>query len=79
MFNEKSKVIEEHGTRGGMAIDEKYYLISDSSLVEDEVGNKFGPKGVSWSAYLLLHEEILFESQVRSGSAELLTVPLICL
>jgi hypothetical protein len=69
MFNEKSKVIEEHGTRGDMAIDEKYDLISNCPLVEDEVGNKFGPidsdfcgghvKEMSMSDYLLLHKAIL--------------------
>ncbi len=72
-----------------MAIDEKYYLISDCPLIEDEVGNRIGPvssdfcgghmKGVSWSTYFLLHKEIPFESQARSGSAEVLTATFICL
>ncbi len=30
-------------TRGDMTIDEKYDLISDCSLLDDELGNKFGP------------------------------------
>jgi len=77
MLNEKSKVIEEHGTRGDMTIDEKYDLISNCPLVEDEVGNKFGPidsdfcgghvKEISWSDYLLLHKAIL--NVVRESGA----------
>lgn len=69
LFNAQSKVIEEHGEEGDIAIDEKFDLISDCPLVEDEVGNKFSSidsdfcggsvKEMSWSDYILLHKAIL--------------------
>jgi len=69
LFNPHSKVIEENGKEGDIAIDEKFDLISDCPLVEDEVGNRFSSidsdfcggsvKNMSWRDYLLLHKAIL--------------------
>lgn len=69
VYNNKRKTIVEHGRDGIKNITDKYDLISDCPLIEDESGVKFGPmdsdfcggsiKNISWKNYLLLHKAIL--------------------
>lgn len=69
VFNPKSQKVEEHGRIGTRETVDKYDLIADCPLVEDESGKKFGPmdsdfcgggiKDLSWTDYLTLHKAIL--------------------
>jgi len=69
VFNSKSRKVEEHGRQGKRETVDKYDLIADCPLVEDESGKQFGPidsdfcggniKDLSWSDYLTLHKAIL--------------------
>jgi len=69
VFNPKSEKVEEHGKVGTKEMVDKYDLIADCPLIEDESGKRFGPmdsdfcggniKDLSWVDYLLLHKAIL--------------------
>jgi len=69
VFNPNSRKIEEHGKSGTMDVTDKYDLIANCPLVEDESGTRFGPidsdfcggeiENMSWKNYLLLHSAIL--------------------
>jgi len=69
VLNPASQKVEEHGKIGTREMVDKYDLISDCPLVEDESGTRFGPidsdfcggniKDFSWSDYLVLHKAIL--------------------
>jgi len=69
VFNPDSRKVERHGKSGASSVIDKYDLIADCPLVEDESGMRFGPmdsdfcgenlKTISWKSYLLLHSAIL--------------------
>jgi len=69
IYNPISERLEEHGKVGILNVTDKYDLIADCPLVEDESGTKFGPmdsdfcggeiKNLDWKDYLLLHKAIL--------------------
>merc|ERR1712183_500189 len=69
VYNPKTKKVEENGKDDVLTATDKYDMISDCPLVEDESGKKFGPidsdfcgskiKELSWKNYLLLHTAIL--------------------
>mmetsp|Transcript_5042 Transcript_5042/g.5848 ORF Transcript_5042/g.5848 Transcript_5042/m.5848 type:complete len:677 (-) Transcript_5042:124-2154(-) len=69
VYNETSKKVQVHGETGPYREVDKYDLITDCPLVEDESGTKFGPmdsdfcgarrEKIGWKKYLLLHKAIL--------------------
>jgi len=69
VYNETSRKVEVHGMAEPERVVDKYDLIADCPLVEDESGKKFGPmdsdfcggemKELNWKNYLLLHTAIL--------------------
>ncbi len=77
VFNPYFGTVEQHGMTGPESWEEKFDLISDCPLIEDEMGKRFAPidsdfcggemKDMSWSDYLLLHRSIL--NVVRESGA----------
>jgi len=69
VYNSGKKRLQEHGKVGTEDFIDKYDMISDCPLIEDESGKRFGPmdsdfcggnmKDLSWKDYLLLHKAIL--------------------